>query len=307
MKISARQWGLLLLPIVLAGCQHSPESYNSQNRLASCSSNVYLTKYHCSIERIQQAAENGSADAQYALGYMYYYGISTVRDPQTAELWIQRAAAQGQPLARQALALMHSDAQFNDLHQAAQGAVSGSLGNGDSSHQKAADVARMNAQVHDQPVTQHLPNYRENQSQTTHSTKNANESQSEEEAKPPLAKHTIRDPRLLSAAKPISAESLNEVSKGALHSRYTIQLMSSAKKSALTNFIRMHHLAGRTHTYRTKLHGKPWYMLTYGAYPSEGKAIMALHELSASMKRNHPWVKSVKTIQSEVKQQRVFS
>ena len=88
----------------LSSCSHPSSSSGSSDDVfankPSCSSNPYLMKYHCSITAIQEAAENGNADAQYALGYMYYYGINAAQDRKTAELWIQRAAAQGQPLAK---------------------------------------------------------------------------------------------------------------------------------------------------------------------------------------------------------------
>jgi len=80
-------------------------------------------KYNCDIERIQAAAEDGDPDAQYALGYMYYYGIDTVKDQQTALLWIKRSAAQGQPLAKKAWSLLHTSAErnFKDLHAVVSG------------------------------------------------------------------------------------------------------------------------------------------------------------------------------------------
>jgi len=115
-------WGVALVSLtaLIAGCEHSPSSGSqSANYAPACSSNPYLMKYNCSINKIQSAAENGSADAQYALGYMYYYGIGTVKDKQTADLWIQRSAAQGQPLAKKAWTLINTGATFTDLHHAA--------------------------------------------------------------------------------------------------------------------------------------------------------------------------------------------
>lgn len=44
---------------------------------------------------------------QYALGYMYFYGIGTVRDTDVALLWIRRVAAQEQPLAIRATQILN--------------------------------------------------------------------------------------------------------------------------------------------------------------------------------------------------------
>ena len=60
---------------------------------------------------MEQAAEKNDPDAEYALGYMYYNGIGTVSDPDTAYIWIQRAADQGQPLAVKAIHAIRA-AQF---------------------------------------------------------------------------------------------------------------------------------------------------------------------------------------------------
>lgn len=42
-------------------------------------------------------AEKGQPDAQYAVGYMYYYGQGVVEDRAKACYWIKRAASLGQP------------------------------------------------------------------------------------------------------------------------------------------------------------------------------------------------------------------
>lgn len=68
-----------------------------------CAENPFLQKYQCSFTRVEQAARSGDPDAQYALGYLYYYGIGTTQDQQAGLMWIRRAAAQGQSVAKDAL------------------------------------------------------------------------------------------------------------------------------------------------------------------------------------------------------------
>jgi len=48
-------------------------------------------------------ANHGNRQAQYALGYMYYYGLGTVRDHDLGRLWIDRSARHGYPPAIQAM------------------------------------------------------------------------------------------------------------------------------------------------------------------------------------------------------------
>jgi septal ring-binding cell division protein DamX len=60
-----------------------------------------------SYEQLKKAAAKGDPDAEYALGYMYYYGSNGApRDEPSARMWIQKAAAQGQPQAIKAAQLL---------------------------------------------------------------------------------------------------------------------------------------------------------------------------------------------------------
>lgn len=92
--------------MMMTGCatQHVGQDGKVSPRL--CEKNSFLKKYGCSLTTLERSASSGNADAQYGLGYLYFYGIGTVRDTEAATLWIDRAAAQGQPLARRAQALM---------------------------------------------------------------------------------------------------------------------------------------------------------------------------------------------------------
>jgi septal ring-binding cell division protein DamX len=59
-----------------------------------------------SVEQLQQAAEAGDPDAQYALGYMHYYGKKVPQNQLLAINWMKRASVQGQEQASQALILL---------------------------------------------------------------------------------------------------------------------------------------------------------------------------------------------------------
>lgn len=52
---------------------------------------------------LMPAAKSGNADAQYAIGYMYYYGQGTVRSHEKAVHWMTLAANQGHADAIKAL------------------------------------------------------------------------------------------------------------------------------------------------------------------------------------------------------------
>lgn len=62
--------------------------------------------YRQAFIRLKPEAKKGQPDAQYAVGYMYYYGQGVVEDRAKARYWISRAARAGQPDAQKALALL---------------------------------------------------------------------------------------------------------------------------------------------------------------------------------------------------------
>ena len=63
-------------------------------------------KYRDAFIRLKPVAEKGQPDAQYAVGYMYYYGEGVVEDRTRAWYWITRAARAGQPDAVEAAAML---------------------------------------------------------------------------------------------------------------------------------------------------------------------------------------------------------
>ena len=53
--------------------------------------------YRKAFIRLKPEAVKGQPDAQYAVGYMYYYGQGVVENRKKAWFWINKAASQGQP------------------------------------------------------------------------------------------------------------------------------------------------------------------------------------------------------------------
>lgn len=53
--------------------------------------------YRQAFVRLMPEAQKGLPDAQYAIGYMYYYGQGVVEDRKKAWYWITCAARSGQP------------------------------------------------------------------------------------------------------------------------------------------------------------------------------------------------------------------
>ncbi|EKD77138.1 MAG: hypothetical protein ACD_42C00469G0002 [uncultured bacterium] len=282
------------LPLLMAGCNHHPNNEQHSNptvTTAACTGNPYLMKYDCSLSKIENAAENGDPDAQYGLGYMYYYGIGTVMDQQTAKLWIRRAADQGQPLAKKAITLMNTGNDFKHLHK--QSVVPGE---GDDTptpsdvvvQQQPEDVSKMNSTTPTEPLSQHLPGYKSDQTNANH----------------PDILNQIHSKENSTAENDTSGFESTHHAKLA---SFTVQLMASNKLSDAKEFIAAHHLGDKAQYFETALNGKPWYMVTYGNYATEQEALAALNHLPLDLKRHQPWVKSVATVEKEVRLKKVIA
>ena len=62
--------------------------------------------YRQAFIRLMPEAEKGNHEAQYAVGYMFYYGQGVVEDRKKAWYWINCAAKAGQPDAVAALQIL---------------------------------------------------------------------------------------------------------------------------------------------------------------------------------------------------------
>lgn len=65
--------------------------------------------YRRAMSMLLPLAYQGSAEAQYAVGYMYYNGYGVARDPDVGYFWIKRAADKGYLQALQALPLIEAE------------------------------------------------------------------------------------------------------------------------------------------------------------------------------------------------------
>ncbi len=85
---------------LLSGCAIS--SFNLREGIKS----FQVQNYRQAFIRLKPLAKKGQPDAQYAVGYMYYYGQGVVEDRQKAWYWINCAAHAGQPDAVEAVRIL---------------------------------------------------------------------------------------------------------------------------------------------------------------------------------------------------------
>lgn len=95
---------ILIIPIVIAtllsGC------FSSQINLSAGIKSFQEQNYREAFIRLIPEAEKGNPEAQYAVGYMYYYGQGVVEDRKKAWYWMNAAAKAGHPEAITALKMV---------------------------------------------------------------------------------------------------------------------------------------------------------------------------------------------------------
>lgn len=102
-----RSIGIVALMLALSACatqalQAGKQDFDSQN-------------YAAALQKMQPLADKGNADAQYAVGYMMFYGKGTAVDRKQGIEWIRKAADQGLPEAVQAEAILEKQTIANPL------------------------------------------------------------------------------------------------------------------------------------------------------------------------------------------------
>lgn len=95
----------LTLIASLSGCVMS--GYNLSEGITA----FKVQNYRQAFVRLMPEARRGQPDAQYAIGYMYYYGQGVTEDRKQALYWIRCAAKAGQSDARKALKLLDHSAK----------------------------------------------------------------------------------------------------------------------------------------------------------------------------------------------------
>lgn len=69
--------------------------------------------YTLALTRLYPLAKQGDRDAQYAVGYILYYGKAGVVNKEQGIHWIRESALQNNALAEQALGIIYAQANFS--------------------------------------------------------------------------------------------------------------------------------------------------------------------------------------------------
>lgn len=285
----------LFLGVWLTACSTT----NSADAMAEAKAAYQSQDYVLSYQKVAVAARAGDADAQYALGYMMYYGKGTAQAMSAAYDWFQKAAAQGQPQAVQALTMIREAAKVDAAEQVSPKPVPV------KAVQVHAQVQAKQPQIKTQPKLNSQPKA---QTQATPT----------QVAVVPAKKVAARGIKTAPAApaaqqaaavfhKPQAASRVQQVSGAHLPAKcpavllkrpanhFVLQLMGASDRSLLVDRLQRHPLP-QALIMQTQRQGTPWYVLLQGDYPSRQTATASGQMLAKQLGTGStPWVQSVAT------------
>lgn len=225
-----------------------------------------------SPEQLRQAAEAGDPDAQYALGYMYYYGNNGVpQDTQQAVNWIKRASVQGQSQAVKALAMMQPETA--KAPKASESAPPSSTTKSESAVAESPKAVVAVSSPSATPPT-----------------------------KTPVSSIKTQATASASAGAPLASGEQHLL--GLSSDQYTIQVLGSYSERDVINYINKHNLRDKVVYYRGDRDGKDWYVALYGAYQTSKEAKAAIADLPVDVQKQKPWVKLLSSVQEDIKKKR---
>lgn len=101
---------MTVLATMLVGCA------GNSRTMKLAANEFHQEKYTRSLRYLEGPARMGDPEAQYAIGYMYYYGQGVIENHTEARKWFHLAANKGYPEAIAALKMMNSAEQKNRYH-----------------------------------------------------------------------------------------------------------------------------------------------------------------------------------------------
>lgn len=246
--------------------------------------------YKEAFRKLLPLAAKGKPEAEYAVGYMYYYGYGVSEDSESGIFWMTKACEQNYLPAIRALQLIH----FKPSPPEAQSIV--------PSRQPSSTEARRNAALETmatQPDPESLfvsppppppppPPQQIKKISYTVTEQNLSEQSVKIEKSP--------------AEPPVKIASSVEEKQQALDitqqaRKYALQLYGSYHLSSVKDLQATLRLKNTGHIYQTTHEGKDWYVLTFGNFITAHEASATEHNLPADLKKMHPWVRNINELQ----------
>lgn len=253
-----------------------------------------------------------SAEAQYAVGYMYYYGLGVEPHKESGLFWINQSAQQMYRPAIRALQIIEKENKepFNAPEKKSiklrysENTLAETLKDPDI-QKKMAEVKKANA-VETDPLRLAVKLTPENKEEpsSVDTPKVASKEKVTPENKEDAVLESLKDLKPSSANKPNivnkdkvlpkQKEKLNpglKTAKLTTKDKFTLQLYGSFKLDDVKQLQSRLKLQKTTYYARTQHDGRDWYVLTYGKYSVPSHAKLAKKDMPVKAQKLNPWVR----------------
>ena len=264
--------------LILSGCA----SNTSQTPFGEAKTNFDQKNYQNAFAKIQGPASAGNAEAQYALGYMYYYGKGTPVNQALGKQWILKAAQTGNKNAQQAYQMiLAQEQQITPPAEATNMALPVAIHNKNKRQDApTAHPATIKTAIASPVVKTASPITK---SVTTLPIKAASKPTKTVTAiVPPVPKTNQKHAQVKSQPLAVNKQQ-----------HYTIQLVAASKESNAKAYINQHQLGSMAKASPRKVKDKVFYVVNYGDYPTREAALVAIKTLPAEVQATKPWVRRV--------------
>jgi septal ring-binding cell division protein DamX len=281
---------------MLQACASTRISEQLQSGKISFEDGNFKSAFH----KLLPLACEGNAEAEYAIGYMYYYGYGTAQDEESGIFWMKKAAEQHYQPAIQALSIIKQNKVSEEPTQ--QLSAERSIKEDSAkvlqalAENQSTDLSRARDEEDLAALAQSLPPAKPEIVDPLNARPIKQLAVTENDKVmmqlPPPASQigdskNSKTAKSFVAAKPVS--DFNEERK----KNYTLQLMGSYNLADIKQTQDHLQLTSKSYCARTQRHGRSWYVLAYGKYTAPYLAKLAIDDLPRNLRDMKPWVREL--------------
>ncbi len=286
---------LAILCLNLMSCASSKLSLDMHDGRSEFKAGYYKQAFH----HLLPVAVQGRAEAQYAVGYMYYYGYGVPQDNESGLFWMERAASQNFESARKALEMIRQ----NDMQEQKATAFRNQPDQRDEILQTTRTPSvRMQAPIVVTPrrlqrtsdvVSENTqPNFTTETAAPETAVAETEKTKTPETAVAETEKTITPETAVAETEKTKTPETEVATADSVAQPRnFTLQLYGSYHLTDVKELQSQLKLKNTGHIYQTNHNGKDWYVLTFGNFETVHEASATKNNLPSGLKHMDPWVR----------------
>ena len=297
MRILGQFIVIMMISLMIQSCASSRMAEELQSGKISFEDGNFKSAFH----KLLPLASDGNASAEYAIGYMYYYGYGTHQDTESGLFWMRKSAEQQYQPAIKALQIISQNKVSEEPTQQLTAAQPVKI---DSNQILRALTENAEKQTSFSSTNQNLANSQSALNKTAESDSVFNNENLPSENPSPLNGETIVKHSELNTIENTTKTSTQMLpSKNSTadfnleHSKkYTLQLLGSYNLADIKRMQNRLHLERSSYCAHTERNGRDWYILAYGNFPASYLAQLAVDDLPSNLREMKPWVRNANNL-----------